>query len=72
MGSGCRTVGRMVASYIKQPEFKIQPTAIKKMICLLITVEKTKINKKRPRMTHLKTTRTEIIFNSGNCHRHCF
>ena len=53
--SGCGSVGRAVASDTRGPQFEssLRQTFIYILnICLLSTIEKTKIKKKRPGMAH--------------------
>ena len=46
LGSGCGTVGRVVASDTRDPQFESQHR--QKFICQLYNIEKTKIMKQRP------------------------
>ena len=54
MGSGCVSVGRVVACYTRGgPRFASSHRQyFTHNICFLLTVEKTKMNKKRPGMSH--------------------
>ena len=51
LGSGCGSVGRAVAADTRDPRFE---SSHRQNLSTINCIEKTKIKKKRPGMTHLK------------------